>query len=92
MTNFFTLEDGSIEATVTDKVLFRTANEFSMFIVNTKNGTDKSITQCILEYCESRDAEPEDIAKLISKPLKELLALEMQEAGLLPRSSSAVFE
>lgn len=90
--SFFTLDDGETTATPSAKVLFRTANEFSMFITNTKNDTDKSYTQCILEYCEMRDIEPADIAKLISKPLKELLALEMQEAGLLSRDSTAEFE
>jgi hypothetical protein len=89
---FFTLDNGETTATPRDKVLFRTANEFSMFITNTKNNTDKSYTQCILEYCEMRDIEPEDIAKLISKPLKEQLAIEMQEAGLLSRDSTAEFE
>lgn len=90
--SFFTLDDGETTAAPSDKVLFRTANEFSMFITNTKNDTDKSYTQCILEYCEMRDIEPEDIAKLISKPLKEQLALEMQEAGLLKRDSTAEFD
>lgn len=90
--NFFTLEDGETTASTTDRVLFRTANEFSIFITNMKKDTDKSYTQCVLEYCELRDIEPSDIAKLISKPLKELLAIEMQEAGLLTRVSTAHFD
>lgn len=92
MSKFFTLDKENSEATASDKVLFRSATEFSMFITNLANETDASLTYTLLQYCEDRDLDPEDIAKLISKPLKELLAIEMQESGLLNRNSSAEFD
>ena len=92
MSKFFTLDPGSNEVSLTDKILFRTATEFSMFITDAANKNGDSITQTILNYCEDRDVDPEDIAKLVSKPLKELIAMEMQESGLLKKDSSAVFE
>ena len=92
MSKFFTLEPGNTEATFADKILFRTATEFSMFITDAANKNGDSITQTILNYCEDRDVDPEEIAKLVSKPLKELIAMEMQESGLMKRDSSAVFE
>ena len=92
MSNFFTLDPGNNEALFTDKILFRTATEFSMFITDAANKNGDSITQTILNYCEDRDVDPEEIAKLVSKPLKELIAMEMQESGLLKKDSSAVFE
>lgn len=92
MSNFFTIEDGDMSIAPTDKVLFRTATEFSMFITDLARKNDDTITYTLLQYCEDRDIDPENIAKLISKPLKERLALEMQESGLLKKESTAVFE
>jgi hypothetical protein len=92
MSSFFTLDPGSIDATLKDRVLFRTATEFSMFITDAAHKNGDSITQTILNYCEDRDVDPSDIAKLVSKPLKELIALEMQESGLMKKDSTAIFE
>ncbi len=89
--SFFTLEDEQI-AKKTDKVLFRTASEFSIFITNLARQNEDTLTHTILQYCEDRDLDPEDVAKLISKPLKDLIAIEMQESGLLQKESSAQFD
>jgi hypothetical protein len=91
MNNFFTLDNDVMDITTDDKVLFRTATEFSIFITNTANKTKDTLTNTILAYCDERDIDPEHIAKLISKPLKERLAVEMEEAGLIRRSSAAAF-
>jgi hypothetical protein len=89
--NFFTIDNDEPNITKDDRVLFRTATEFSMFITKLAHENDDTLTTTILNYCEDRDLDPEDIAKLVSKPLKELLALEMQESGLLTKQSSAEF-
>lgn len=88
MTNFFVADDQQ-ELQARDKVLFKSANEFSQFIHSLSIQNNESLTQTLLQYCEDRDVDPEHIAKLISKPLKDLLALEMQEAGLLKKESFA---
>ena len=89
---FKILEDGEYNSPDTNKILFRTANEFSQYIVAQANENDDSITQTLLNYCEDRDVDPEEIAKLISKPLKDRLEIEMQESGLLKRETTARFE
>jgi len=83
MTNFFTLDNDIMEADTKDRILFKTATEFSMFITNIANQNKATLTQTILDYCDDRDIDVEDITKLISKPLKERLAMEMQESGLM---------
>jgi hypothetical protein len=93
MNKFTTLDDDEVlSATTSDKILFRSANEFSMFIINTANKNFETLTATILSYCDERDIDPENIAKLISKNLKERIALEMEEAGLMRRESSGSFE
>lgn len=92
MSNFFTLDNDVMSATTDDKILFRSANEFSMFIINTANKNSETLTTTILDYCDDRDIDPEDVAKLISKNLKERLAVEMSEAGLMPALSQGKFE
>lgn len=89
---FFTLDEENPKAELSDRVLFRTASEFSMFITDAAKKNGYSLTQTILNYCEDRDLDPEEIVKLISKPLRELIAIEMQESGLLTKDSTAVFE
>lgn len=83
------IENGNTEVQNTDNVLFRTATEFSMFITHLADKNDDTLTATILQYCEDRDIDPEDIAKLISRPLKELLAIEMQDAGLMEKENHA---
>lgn len=92
MTNFFLLDEDMKPPKATDNVLFRTPTEFSLFITTLARENEDTITNTLLQYCEDRDVDPSDIAKLINKPLKELLAKEMQESGLLQRASSATFE
>jgi len=40
-----------------------------------------------LEWCEKHDVEPELIAQVIDRPMKEKLEAEGQELHLLPRKS-----
>ena len=92
MSNFFTLDDDVMVATTEDRILFRSATEFSMFITNTAHKNGDTLTATILAYCDDRDIDPEGIAKLISKPLKDLIEIEMQEAGLLPKQTNATLD
>jgi hypothetical protein len=74
----------------TSNFLFRNSSEFSQFVELTSIREGRSCTSIILAYCEDKDLDPEDISKLISKPLREKLMLEMQEDGLLPRSTATL--
>lgn len=41
----------------------------------------------VLEYCKENFLEPEDVAKLVNKSLKEKIALNMQDLNYLPKSA-----
>lgn len=93
MKQFVVLTDEELATAPADQpILFKSANEFSQYIQRLSYENDHSLTYTLTEYCEERDIDPEDIVKLISKPLKELLAIEFQESGLLKRTSTASFD
>ena len=70
--------------------LFRNSSEFSQFVELTSIRDKRTCTSIILEYCEEKDLEPEEIARMISKPLREKLMIEMQEDGLLPKNDAVL--
>lgn len=47
-----------------------------------------SYIDAILGLCEKYEIEPDTIAKLISKPIKEKLSVEGQKINLLPKKNS----
>lgn len=65
-------------------LLFNNASDFSHFIEQKAVEEDKTCTAVILEYCDDKDIEPDDVSKLISVSLRGKIQLEMIEAGLLP--------
>ena len=67
--------------------MFKTSNEFSLYTEQVVN--EKRITHmvAILEYCKENYLEPQDIAKLVNKSLKEKVALNMQELNYLPKKA-----
>lgn len=90
-TSNFTIYSRDMEDTETN-LLFNNPSDFSLHIETQAIKEGRSCTSIILEYCELRDLDPEDIAKLISRPLKEKLMREMQEEGLIPRTAELAFE
>ena len=66
-----------------EKQLFKSANEFSQHIQNL--ALDEGITcmQALLRYCDENDLEPDEIAKSVSRNLKDQLEVEFAEMGLL---------
>lgn len=77
---------------MTDNLLFKSASEFSQFVEKTAIKENRTCTSIILEYCEEKDIEAEDISRLVSRPLREKLMIEMQEEGLLPRTATLEFD
>lgn len=41
----------------------------------------------VLEYCKENFLEPQDIAKLVNKSLKEKIAINMQDSNLMPKKA-----
>ena len=76
------------QISLTDNILFSCANEFSYFIEHNASINQKTCTQMVLEYCDNRDIEPEEISRLISPSLKGKLQMEMVEMGLLPEHNT----
>jgi hypothetical protein len=82
------LEQSETLSTGSQKKLFQNANEFSMFIE--KLAVDQGIPcyNTLINWCEENDVEPEDIAKSVSRQLKEKIAVEFAEIGLLKKAAS----
>lgn len=77
---------------MTENLIFRTANEFSLYVEMSAVKTERTCTDVILSYCELRDLDPNDISRLVSTSLREKIKIEMQEMGLMPRTSTLEFE
>jgi hypothetical protein len=48
-----------------------------------KNRKDGRYIDAVLEICERHGIEPESIAKLVSKPLREKLRVEFEELNMI---------
>ena len=61
-----------------------------------KMAQEKSITHmdAVLEYCKSKEIEPESVTRLISKSLKDLIYQKAAERveGLRPGAAAAMFD
>ena len=71
-----------------DNLLFNNASDFSYFVEVTASESNKTCTEVILEYCDEKDMDPGDIAKLISSSLKGKLQKEMIDSGLIMEQPS----
>jgi len=65
--------------------VFKTANEFSMYIE--KRASDKNTTHmdAVLAYCADHMIEPDEIASKISKSLKSKIEQNFRDLNYLPR-------
>jgi hypothetical protein len=68
--------------------MFQTPNEFSMHIEKLAYDNNITHTEAILDYCERNYLEPDDVKSLVSKSLKDKLAVELRASGLLPRQAT----
>jgi len=83
------------EVHATDEFLitkeFASAEQFSMFIEETAIKEGMDLIDVILNYCEEKDIDVDVTAKLVTKSLKEKLAVEFQERKMM-RSESGTLE
>ena len=75
-----------------ENLIFRTPTEFSLYIEMAAVKQKRTCTDVILEYCDIRDLDPDDISKLISISLREKIKSEMKELGLLRKTPTIEFE
>jgi len=67
--------------------MFKTSNEFSLYIEQIVNEKKMSHMDAVLSYFQENFLEPDDVAKLVNKSLKEKIALNMQELNYLPKKA-----
>jgi KaiC/GvpD/RAD55 family RecA-like ATPase len=67
--------------------MFKNANEFSLYIEQMVKDKRINYMDAVLEYCKENFLEPDDVAKLINKSLKEKIAIDMQELNFLPKTA-----
>ena len=70
-----------------EELAVMTPKKFAVIIEGmVKNGAGGvTYMDAILEYCDQHQMEPDAIAPLISKPLKEKLEADARELNFLPR-------
>lgn len=62
---------------------FASANEFSAFIEERAIAEGMDLIDTIIAYCDEKDIDVDATAKLVSKSLKEKLAVEFTERSML---------
>jgi hypothetical protein len=67
--------------------LFKSSNEFSMHIEQMVRDRNLSYMDAVLEYCRENFIEPQDIAKLVNKSLKDKLEVNFQDENYLPKKA-----
>jgi hypothetical protein len=75
------------EVSITDQFLitreFASAEAFSVYVEERAIQDGESLIDTILAYCEERDIDVDVTAKLVTKSLKEKLAVEFEERNML---------
>jgi hypothetical protein len=68
--------------------MFKTSNEFSLHIEQLAREKRMSHMDAVLDYCKENFLEPEDVAKLINKSLKDKIEVDFREANYLPKQAT----
>ncbi len=67
--------------------MFKTANEFSLHIEAVVREKRINYMDAVLEYCKENYLEPEDVASLINKSLKDKIEMNFRELNYLPKQA-----
>lgn len=81
-------DDLDLEQTEHPQKLFRTSNEFSLYIEMMVLEYKISHMDAVLKYCSDNMLEPADIASKINRSLKEKIAINMQDLNYLPKQAT----
>ena len=73
--------------TLNEKPMFKTANEFSLHIEEIVRDRKITYMDAVLEYCKENYLEPDDIASLINKSLKDKIEMDFRELNYLPKQA-----
>ena len=67
--------------------MFKNSNEFSLYIEQLVNLKKMSHMDAVLEYCKENLLEPDDIARLINKSLKDKIEMNFRDLNYLPKQA-----
>lgn len=67
--------------------MFKNSNEFSLHIESVVATKKVNYMDAVLEYCKENQVEPEDIAKLINRSLKDKIEMNFRELNYLPKQA-----
>ena len=70
-----------------EELKIMSAKKFSYEIEEFVNRTGISYLDAVLEYCSENKIEPETVASLITKPLKEKIEADAMKLNLIPKVS-----
>ena len=68
--------------------MFKNTNEFALYIESIVQEKKISHMDAVLYYCEQNYIDPEDIAPLINKSLKQKIELDMIDSNMLPKKGT----
>ena len=68
-----------------EELVVMTPKKFAMKIEEIVKSGGVTYMEAILDYCVKNNMEPDAVAPLISKPLKEKLEADARELNFLPR-------
>ena len=68
-----------------EELTVMTPKKFAVIIEKMVAAGGSTYMEAILDYCEKNSMEPDAIAPLISKPLKEKIEADARELNFLPR-------
>jgi len=67
--------------------MFKSANEFSLYIESVVKEKRMTYMDAILEYCKENYLEPDEVSRLVNKSLKDKLEMDFREANYLPKQA-----
>jgi len=67
--------------------IFKNANDFCLHIEQIVSTSNINYMDAVLEYCKENYLEPEDVAKLINKSLKDKIEMDFRELNYLPKQA-----
>jgi hypothetical protein len=67
--------------------MFKNSNEFSLYIEQVVREKKLSYMDAVLDYCKENFLEPQDVAKLINKSLKDKIEMNFRELNYLPKQA-----
>jgi KaiC/GvpD/RAD55 family RecA-like ATPase len=67
--------------------MLKNTNEFSLHIEKMVSEHKMTYMDAVLKYCEENYLEPQDIAKLVNKSLKDKIEMDFRELNYLPKQA-----